>query len=286
MDALAYTRSELEKELVLLEKHLKQYKYAKRDFCLDCALKHWTAIEGLSEEGVGFTNSPGERKLFESMAMWAKEWRENLPRTDEAFVIAYQETRVFRKDVVLSPLLSKIEPILAATGTKDYNLHLGGELMQKWERPHNPIAIEKPISFLGSRKGERHMSLTPEKIGVSLGYGALDVGFMAIDEWRTLTKSFRNVSDWTRLFTFVGSTILSLSKPKGISDRVLEDIEVLCYSSGPKLEESFYDLAKTEGQTVAAKLKAAFEKVPAPTTPTTPTQPAALQGRQIAPQLR
>jgi predicted transcriptional regulator len=105
MDALQYTRSELEKELVLLEKHLKQYPYMKQDFCIDCALKHFTAIEGLSEEGVGFAKSEEEKKFFIRVADWAKKWRSNLPKSDEEAVRAAEEARTMRKDVILSPLL-------------------------------------------------------------------------------------------------------------------------------------------------------------------------------------
>jgi predicted transcriptional regulator len=105
LDALTYTRSELEKELVLLEKHLKQYPYMKPDFCIDCALKHFTAIEGLSEEGVGFAKSEEEKKFFIRVADWAKKWRSNLPKSDEDAVRAAEEARTMRKDLILSPLL-------------------------------------------------------------------------------------------------------------------------------------------------------------------------------------
>jgi hypothetical protein len=136
MDVLQYTRSELEKELVLLEKHLKQYPYMKRDFCTDCFLKHMTAIEGLSEEGVGFARSEGERSFFSKVAAWAEGYRRKLPNSDEDAAKAAVEARTMRKDVILSPLLSR---------------------MRSTPNPATqPESREKALSFLSKPKGEEN----------------------------------------------------------------------------------------------------------------------------------
>lgn len=57
MNALVYTNNEMEKQLNLLELHLKQISYDP-DFCLECIRKHILTIEGLAEEGVGFSSEP------------------------------------------------------------------------------------------------------------------------------------------------------------------------------------------------------------------------------------
>ena len=57
MNALLYTNNEMEKQLNLLELHLKQVSYDP-DFCLECIRKHILTIEGLAEEGVGFSKEP------------------------------------------------------------------------------------------------------------------------------------------------------------------------------------------------------------------------------------
>lgn len=136
MDVLQYTRSELEKELVLLEKHLKQYPYMKREFCADCILKHMTAIEGLSEEGVGFARSGEEKAFFTKVASWAELYRRKLPNSDEDAAKAAVEARTMRKDVILSPLLSRMR----STGNPI-------------ERPEY---TEKALSFLSKPKGEEN----------------------------------------------------------------------------------------------------------------------------------
>lgn len=145
MDALAYTRSELEKQLELLQIHLTQHE--RLDFCLDCVRKHWAAIEGLSEEGMVFTKSPREGKLFKSMAIWAREWRNHLPRTDEAFALAYNEARDVRKEVVLSPLLSF--PLNKQRGNK----------INKVSNSIIGNPTEKPIRFLPKPQGQSTMSM-------------------------------------------------------------------------------------------------------------------------------
>jgi len=58
MDALKYTNEELEKQLNLLEIHLKQAPTSEEIFCSDCIRKHISTIEGLAEEGIGFSNNP------------------------------------------------------------------------------------------------------------------------------------------------------------------------------------------------------------------------------------
>jgi len=281
LDALAYTREVLEDQFNLLQLHLEQFPYMtkNREFCLDCIRKHFSTIRGLGDEGMSFVKSRDELKLYSDLANWANRWRRNLPKTDEEADKALKESRSMRKDVILSPMLTRVHANLE-----------GGPPMRIFMHSKDLGPLEKPISLLGAPKGEGKMSVTLEKAGVSLGYGALDVGLMAVDEARQYAKSFRNITDWSRLFAFVGSTIVSLLRPKGVADRVLDDVEVLFYASGPKLEESFYDLAKTEGRTVTAKLKEVFQKAPATppaTTTTTPTTPAALTGRAVvAPQLR
>lgn len=122
------------------------------------------------------------------------------------------------------------------------------------------------------------MPITLEKAGVALGYGAVDVGFMAVDEARKYSKSFRNVTDWSRIITMGGSLGVHLLRPPAIAPRIMDDLEVLFYASGPKVEESLYELAKTEGSTAAAKLKAMVKGAKLPVSPG-----GAPAGQQYAP---
>jgi len=72
MNALEYTNQELEKQLNLLENHLKQTSYDK-DFCAECIRKHTLTIEGLAEEGIGFSHEP---EKYAEMAQLSREIRD------------------------------------------------------------------------------------------------------------------------------------------------------------------------------------------------------------------
>jgi hypothetical protein len=67
-----YTVDEINKNLILLEAHGKNYQ------CPECMKKHLLAIEGLSEEGILMTDVPEERKKFIDLADWARKMRLSL----------------------------------------------------------------------------------------------------------------------------------------------------------------------------------------------------------------
>ena len=58
MDIIKYTDDEIEKNLALLETHLKQAPSGDESFCEDCINKHLLLLEGLSEEGMNVGGDP------------------------------------------------------------------------------------------------------------------------------------------------------------------------------------------------------------------------------------
>ena len=97
-DPLRYTEQELVKELVLLEKHLKQSPYMDEDFCIDCIEKHVVAIEGLSEEGIGFADDKEKEKMFIKIANETNRLKKEI-KINPDFVDLSRRVREIRKDL-------------------------------------------------------------------------------------------------------------------------------------------------------------------------------------------
>jgi hypothetical protein len=64
-----YTVDEIEKNLILLENHGKNYP------CPECLRKHLLAIEGLAEEGSLMTDDQQERMKFLNLSDVARQMR-------------------------------------------------------------------------------------------------------------------------------------------------------------------------------------------------------------------
>ena len=79
MDALKYTNEELEKQMNLLEIHLKQASSTDEAFCSDCIRKHLLTIEGLAEEGMGFSDNP---QKYSEIVNVIKEMKTKDPRKE------------------------------------------------------------------------------------------------------------------------------------------------------------------------------------------------------------
>lgn len=89
---------EVLKELVLIEKHLKDHAAGREiALCIDCENKHFLAIEGLAQEGIGFF--PGE-EIWKDLARWAAAARKevNHLRSEHASELA-EQARQFRKEI-------------------------------------------------------------------------------------------------------------------------------------------------------------------------------------------
>ena len=99
---LRYTEEELVKELVLLEKHLKQSPYMDEDFCIDCIEKHLVGIEGLSEEGIGFADDKKKEKIFVKIANEANRLKREI-KTAPDFVELSRTVREIRKSLSYCP---------------------------------------------------------------------------------------------------------------------------------------------------------------------------------------
>ena len=97
-DPLRYTEEELVKELVLLEKHLKQSPYMDENFCLECQEKHLTSIEGLAEEGIGFADNKKKEKMFADVANKANRLKREI-KTNPDFAELSREVREIRKSL-------------------------------------------------------------------------------------------------------------------------------------------------------------------------------------------
>jgi len=63
-DPLSYTYDGLERELNLLEIHLKEAPKGDEAFCKDCIDKHISTSRGFALEGPGFTKDESEQKKF------------------------------------------------------------------------------------------------------------------------------------------------------------------------------------------------------------------------------
>lgn len=97
-DPLRYTEEELAKELVLLEKHLKQEPYMDEDFCIDCIEKHLILIEGLAEEGIGFADDKEKENNFVNIANIANRLKRKI-KTSPNYVDLSREIRTIRKNL-------------------------------------------------------------------------------------------------------------------------------------------------------------------------------------------
>lgn len=98
MDVKKYTEEETKKELVLIEKHLKDHAAGRHvALCIDCETKHFLAIEGLAQEGCGFF--PGE-EIWENIARWAADARGVIAKIhpEEALGLA-EQAREWRKQL-------------------------------------------------------------------------------------------------------------------------------------------------------------------------------------------
>lgn len=78
MEAKDYTLDEIQKNLILLEGHIRHFPIDAKEekgslFCKDCIQKHLYAIEGLSEEGVKFF--PDRMSEFQDLGAWAQDLR-------------------------------------------------------------------------------------------------------------------------------------------------------------------------------------------------------------------
>ena len=97
-DPLKYTEEELVKELVLLEKHLKQSPYMDENFCIDCIEKHLISAEGLAEEGIGFADSKEKEKMFINIANQANRLKREI-KTNPDFAEMSRGVREIRKSL-------------------------------------------------------------------------------------------------------------------------------------------------------------------------------------------
>lgn len=104
---LRYTEEELVKELVLLEKHLKQEPYMDENFCIDCIEKHLYSIEGLAEEGIGFADSKEKEQAFVDIANTANTMK-RLMKTSPDYVELSRSVRLMRKKINTCPACSII----------------------------------------------------------------------------------------------------------------------------------------------------------------------------------
>ncbi len=75
-DPLQYTKDEIIKNLILTETHLKQATTGiDEQFCAECLNKHFYNLEGLGEEGIGFTKDKKEIDIFSEVTTIAKNFR-------------------------------------------------------------------------------------------------------------------------------------------------------------------------------------------------------------------
>ena len=74
-DPLNYTYDGLERELNLLEIHLKEAPEGDEAFCQDCIDKHISTIRGYALEGPGFTKNKKEQKNFLKIEKQIKEMK-------------------------------------------------------------------------------------------------------------------------------------------------------------------------------------------------------------------
>jgi len=76
-DPLQYTKDEIIKNLILTETHLKQATTGvDEQFCEECLDKHFYNLEGLGEEGIGFTQDKKEIDIFSEVSTTAKRFRD------------------------------------------------------------------------------------------------------------------------------------------------------------------------------------------------------------------
>ena len=96
-DPLSYTYDGLERELNLLEIHLKEAPKGDINFCQDCIDKHISTSRGFALEGPGFTNNEGEQEKFLAVEKKLREIKGKNYKKDG--VKLSQEVRNIRKSL-------------------------------------------------------------------------------------------------------------------------------------------------------------------------------------------
>jgi len=114
MDPLVYTKDELEKQMILLENHLKQAPSMDKGFCSECIDKHLKCIEGLSEEGTLFAEGPSEREMFLGFARKARKMRDMSFSTlsGQQFLEMASTTRDMRKQMKLEDIKGLLKDLI------------------------------------------------------------------------------------------------------------------------------------------------------------------------------
>lgn len=139
-DPLKYTEEELAKELVLLEKHLKQEPYMDEDFCIDCIEKHLILIEGLAEEGIGFADDKEKENNFVSIANTANRLKREI-KTSPDYVELSREVRAIRKKLSNCQTCKKI--ITEIRNNPNSPKDLNSSLSQNKNNPNNLTKNQK-----------------------------------------------------------------------------------------------------------------------------------------------
>ncbi len=164
MDVMNYTNNELEKQLNLLEIHLKQSPDYEEAFCEDCIRKHLSTIEGLAEEGIVFSDVP---EPYRDVAIFSRKLK-TADYVSDGIKLS-QEVRLLRKrlasnDCVECSELFQSKSKQSKNPTKDLN---------------NPVSSNKTEEFSHtnsqnpnkSERGEKDMISTKEIGALALGQG-------------------------------------------------------------------------------------------------------------------
>ena len=150
MDLRRYQLEETLSNLTLLQSHLEDLLEGKdRRFCLDCALKHASAVLGLAKENSGFW--PDE-EIWPELRDWASRLLWALPSLERTTARSWRdECREFRKRVASliggeCPTCQEVRPImkvlvrkpgvLVATSVKKELYYPGVEFIGKG--PYDP----------------------------------------------------------------------------------------------------------------------------------------------------
>lgn len=135
-DPLQYTYDGLERELNLLEIHLKEAPEGDESFCQDCIDKHISTIRGYALEGPGFTENKKEQKNFLKIEKQIREIKDQ--NYKEKGVEFSQKVRELRKSLIEScPNCKTLSKDEIENLTKDLNNKETFNILSEENHTHN-----------------------------------------------------------------------------------------------------------------------------------------------------
>ena len=138
-DPLSYTYDGLERELNLLEIHLKEAPEGDEAFCQDCIDKHISTCRGYALEGPGFTKNKKEQKNFLKIEKQIKEMKGQDYK--EKGVELSQKVRELRKKLIEEcPNCKTLSKSEIENLTKDLNTQNPFNILANEKHTHNSEA--------------------------------------------------------------------------------------------------------------------------------------------------